>query len=109
VVIRFHLDESAESGVANGLRRRGIDVTTPHDVGLAGASDAEQLSFALRDARVIVTHDRDFLRDAAQGLQHAGIAYCPHGSRSIGDIVRSLILLHDIYMAEEMVGRVEFL
>ncbi len=26
--IRFHLDESASNAIAEGLRRRGIDVTT---------------------------------------------------------------------------------
>jgi hypothetical protein len=39
VRIRFHLDENVDSAVADGLRRRGVDVTMPNDVGLIGASD----------------------------------------------------------------------
>ena len=31
VMIRFHLDEHVPTAVALGLRRRGIDVTTPAD------------------------------------------------------------------------------
>jgi hypothetical protein len=32
--IRFHLDENCHGGVAEGLRRRGIDVTSTPEVGL---------------------------------------------------------------------------
>jgi predicted nuclease of predicted toxin-antitoxin system len=58
--VRFHLDENVDPAVADGLRRRGVDVTTPGDVGLIGASDARHLEFATREQRVIVTHDEDF-------------------------------------------------
>ncbi len=29
--IKFHLDENVENAVAQGLKRRGIDVTTTHN------------------------------------------------------------------------------
>lgn len=45
--VRFHLDESVESAIADGLRRRSIDVTMTPEVGLLGASDEEQVAFAL--------------------------------------------------------------
>jgi antitoxin component of RelBE/YafQ-DinJ toxin-antitoxin module len=32
--IRFHLDENISASVADGLKRRGIDVTTTVEVGL---------------------------------------------------------------------------
>jgi len=44
--IKFHLDENVSSAIADGLRRRGIDVTTTAEVGLIGASDETQLAFA---------------------------------------------------------------
>jgi len=53
--IRFHLDENVPSAVAEGLRRRGIDVTTTPDAGLMGATDEVQASFALAEGRVIFT------------------------------------------------------
>lgn len=43
--IRFHLDENVNSAIADGLRRREIDVTTTSEVGLISASDEEQLIF----------------------------------------------------------------
>lgn len=45
--VRFHLDESVESAIADGLRGRKIDVTTTPEVGLLGASDEQQVAFAL--------------------------------------------------------------
>jgi hypothetical protein len=40
---------------------------------------------------------------------HNGIAYCAPESRSIGEIVRYLCLMHDCMTDEEMRGRIEFL
>jgi predicted nuclease of predicted toxin-antitoxin system len=60
--IRFHLDENAHRAIAEGLRRRGVDVTTTPEAGLLNATDDEQLAFARPRDRVIFTQDRDFLR-----------------------------------------------
>ena len=65
--IRFHLDEHISAGIAAGLRRRNIDVTTAADAGLIGATDVAHLEFAASWGRVVVTQDDDFLRLHAQG------------------------------------------
>jgi predicted nuclease of predicted toxin-antitoxin system len=88
----FHLDEHVPSAVAEGLRRRGIDVTLTHELGLSGADDSVHIAFALQEERVIVTHDRDFPRWHARGVKHAGIAYCYQQKYSIGELVRALLL-----------------
>lgn len=49
--IKFHLDESISNAIALGLRRRGINVTTTSEVGLMGASDQEQIAFAVSENR----------------------------------------------------------
>jgi len=107
--IGFHLDEHVSAHVAAGLRRRNIDVTTTADAALTGATDSAQLEFAAPSRRVMVTHDSDFLRLHARGVTHAGIAYCRQGSMSPGEVLRRLILIHDLLSPEEMAGRVEFL
>jgi hypothetical protein len=43
--IRFHLDECCDPAIANGLRRRGIDVTTSQEAGLLEAKDEEQAQY----------------------------------------------------------------
>jgi predicted nuclease of predicted toxin-antitoxin system len=103
------LDEQISARIAAGLRRRNIDVTTAADAGLAGANDVAQLEFAVSSGRVLVTHDADFLRLHAGGTAHSGIAYCRQGAASIGELLRYLVLIHDLLSPEEMAGRVEFL
>jgi len=107
--IRFHLDESVRNAVAEGLRKRGIEVTTPGHAGLLGASDSEHLAFALRENRIIVTRDTDFLRLDHAGHEHAGVVYCHQQARSIGQIVLKLAWLWRTRSTEEMLGNVEFL
>lgn len=107
--IKFHLDENAPKAIAEGLKRRGINVTTTAEVGLIAASDEEQLMFVYDEKRVIFTQDRDFLKLHYQEKKHCGIVYCIKGSRSIGEILRGLILIWEVLEPEELKGKVEFL
>ena len=107
--VRFHLDESVRNAVAAGLRSRGIDVTTPAEVGLLGASDEKHLVFARDQRRVVVTHDDDFLRLDHDGFHHAGVAYCHQQARAVGQVVLKLAWLWRSRTAEDMHGKVEFL
>lgn len=107
--IRFHLDESVHGIVAQALRLRRIDVTTAFDAELLSASDEEHLRFARDSARVLVTHDRDFLRLSAQGVEHAGIAYCHVHARAPRALIHGLLRLAHTYSVEEMRNRVVYL
>jgi predicted nuclease of predicted toxin-antitoxin system len=107
--IRFHLDEHVPHAVAGGLRRLGIDVTTSTDAGLLGSADPDQIAYGLAEGRVIFTEDDDFLALAAAGVAHAGLAYCHQNTRSIGQIIRGLELIWEVYEPDEMRNRVEFL
>lgn len=91
--IKDHLDEHVPTAVADGLRRRGIDVTTTAEAGLISAEDAAHLAFANRQSRVVVTHDDDFLSRHSRGEPHCGIAYCHGNDRSIGEIIQELVLI----------------
>jgi len=103
------LDEHVSHAIAHGLWRRQIDATTAASASLLGATDEAHIAFALQEGRVIYTNDADFLSPAASGVQHAGIVYCRPGSRSIGDVIRHLALMHACMEPDEMVNRVEFL
>jgi predicted nuclease of predicted toxin-antitoxin system len=107
--IQFHLDENCPRAVAEGLRRRDIDVTTTSEVGLLSATDEQQIAHYLGEGRVLFTQDRDFLRLHAAGVPHAGIVYCDKDTRSIGEIIQGLVLIWEVLEPEEMVNRVEFL
>jgi predicted nuclease of predicted toxin-antitoxin system len=107
--IRFHLDEHVAHAVADGLRRLGIDVTTTTDANLIGAADAEHIAYAVAQGRVIFTEDDDFLVLVSTGMQHNGLAYCRQSTRSIGQVIRALELLWEVYEPDEMRNHVEFL
>ncbi|MFL6194185.1 MAG: DUF5615 family PIN-like protein [Thermoanaerobaculia bacterium] len=107
--IRFHLDECVSGALAEGLRRRGIDVTTSPESRLLSSDDLDQLAFASQEGRVLVTQDADFLRLASEGRSHRGIAYYVPGSRTIGDLIGRLVLLHAVLSFEDMDGAIEFL
>jgi len=108
-IIKFHLDENVSNAIALGLHRRGIDVTTTAEVKLIGASDQEQIAFALSKNRLIFTHDDDFVVLHWSGINHAGIIYCAQQRRSIGEILSKLILIWEVLEPEEMKKQLEFL
>ena len=107
--IRFHLDENVSNAVGEGLRRRGIDVTTTPEESLISVSDLVQLEFALSQKRIIFTQDTDFLRMHQAVISHCGIVYCSQGAKSIGEVIKGLILIWELLEPDDMFGKVEFL
>ena len=91
------------------MRRRGVEVTTTSEAGLTSADDEAQLAFALRERRVLVTQDADFIRLHQRGVQHAGVAYFDPGVRTVGQLIAQLVLIEEVLTPEEMEGQVEFL
>jgi predicted nuclease of predicted toxin-antitoxin system len=100
--IRFHLDENCPHAIAEGLRRRGIDVTTTPEAGLISATDEEQAAHARADGCVIFTQDKDFLAINAAGVPHAGIVYCRQGKRTLGQIILELTQIWETMEPDEM-------
>ena len=107
--IRFHLDEHVDSAVAEGLRRRGIDVSTTAERNLIGADDELHWQLVTSEQRVHVTSDSDFLNFHEQGRPHWGIAYCHQQSRTIGQLIHALELIWEVLEPTDMQNRVEFL
>lgn len=107
--IRFHLDECVPRAVGEGLRRRGIDVTLATEGDIRGAADESVLDLATRRQRVLITQDADFLRLHQERRTHAGVVYYAPGSRTVGELISRLVLLHGVLASEEMQRHVEFL
>jgi predicted nuclease of predicted toxin-antitoxin system len=107
--LRFHLDEQCDPRIAVALRHRGVDVSTAADAGLLGAPDEAHLAYAWLQARAVVTHDTDFLRLHAAGVEHPGIVFCSPQARSLGEIIRLLVLMWELLEPSELRRQVEFL
>lgn len=106
--IKFYLDEHIHRAVADGLQHRAIEVLTVQEALKTGLSDRQQLNFALTSGRVLVTMDSDFLAIASEGVSHAGVAYASPG-KSIGELIRAIVLIHDVLTPADMKNHVEYL
>lgn len=99
--LRFLLDEDITDSVAVGLRARGVDAVSVHEIGRSGQriGDDEQLAYAVEQGRVLVTYHRDDFQDIdakwrEEGRQHAGILWCLERTirrRAAGDLIRALV------------------
>lgn len=107
--MRLYLDENLSPRIAEQLRRRGIDIVTVHDLGVAGDADRDHLDRARQLDRVLVTADTDFLVMAAEGLPHLGIVFGTQEGNRIGDWVNALDLLCAVYTPEDMANHVEYI
>lgn len=102
------MDEHVAKSVTEGLRRRGVNVVTVQELGLQAAEDQQHLQRATQEDRVVVTQDTDFLRLHAAGVSHGGIVYAPQQT-PVPQMLRDLMLIHDVLTAEDMIQHVEFL
>ncbi|HEV3310636.1 MAG TPA: DUF5615 family PIN-like protein [Chloroflexota bacterium] len=95
--LRFLLDEVTSTRVAVGLRERGVDAVSVHELGHGGLADEDQLLFAAERGRVLMTYDRaDYqARDAQwreEAREHAGVLWCTEKSlprRDIGGLLHA--------------------
>lgn len=107
--VRFYLDENVPLEVAPQLALSGIDVVSAHSEARLGDADADHLRRASADGRVLCTHDQDFLRLAAQGIDHSGIVFLPQVQGGVGEWVRGLRAIHARLDKMSAGGRVIFL
>lgn len=107
--LSFYLDENVPTEVSRQLALSGIDALSVRDLGELGAGDPDHLLRATRLGRVLCSHDQDFLRLAAEGIEHAGIAFGRQRDASIGGWVRALRSLHARFSSAEAHHRVFFL
>lgn len=57
----------------------------------------------------MITQDVDFLRLHAEGAVHSGIAFWRQQTRTVGDVLRRLLLVHAVMSSDEMKNSVEYL
>ena len=107
-LLRFHGDENLPYAIIAGLRR-GIEISSTPEAGLMEVTDEEQLVFANRQGRMIVTQDTDFLRLHAEGREHCGIAFYHQSGRSVGQVLAALTEIHEYLTPLEVRGQVFFL
>jgi len=84
-------------------------VTTSQEAGLLGASDEEQLTHAHSEGRVLFTLDGDFVGIHRSGVEHSGIVFCRQNRHSWREVILRLVMIWEVYDAEDMKHKLEFL
>jgi predicted nuclease of predicted toxin-antitoxin system len=108
MAIKFYCDEHIHPAVSTALKNRGADILTAQDVRMLGIADEAHLQFADSQGRAIITQDTDFLRLHKSGLPHSGILFA-HQSKTLSEIIHSLIRVYQMKTEDEMENHIEYL
>lgn len=112
--VRFQADADFNQIIVSAVVRRSpqIDFRTATAAGLAGLPDAEVLTIAAREERVLVTHDRstmpDYFREFIRSQSSPGLIVVPQ-SLSIREVADTLILIWTATAADEWTNRIVYL
>ncbi len=111
--VKLYMDVHVKRAVADGLKQRGVDVMTAQQDGMAGLSDSDLLDRATSLSRVLFSQDDDLLREAGErqrgGVPFAGVVYAHQLAITVGQTVRDLELLANVYEPEDIENRIEYL
>lgn len=110
--IELYLDEDVDVLVAELLTKRGYSAITARDAGTLGQEDSQQLAYAVREQRTLLTHNRvDFEQ---LGLEYFERAQAHYGiilavRRSSHELVNRLLQLLNEVTADEFQNQVRYL
>ena len=95
---RFYADENFPVAAVGLVRSSGAGVLTTQEAGRRGHPDESQAAFALRNGRVLLTCDRDYLDERRFPLIHCPvIVVCDFGSGSSSEMRQTLRCLRTIF------------
>lgn len=103
--MKLYLDEDLSPRLAEGLRKRGHDVISSHEVGNNELPDEAQLSYAVEQGRHLVTYNRRDYLALAERWYRAGRHFpkilfmleSRYPRRALGAQIRAL----EQYMADQ--------
>lgn len=113
MTLRIYANESVSLAIVTGLQRRGVDVSCARDSGNLGLTDPQQLDYAIKNQLVLFTRDTDFIRlvheFSASNRLHWGVIYVHQDKLGIGEAIRRLKELADLFEPDDFQNHIEFL
>jgi len=110
--IRLYLDEHIPLKLAETLRERGHDAVHTYEVGMGGASDEEQIEFAVQEGRTILTYNIKHFAQLHRRCWETGHEPCGivvSDELPFGELLSRILKLLDTVTAQEMRGQLRFL
>jgi len=108
----FYADANLHRAIVDGLKRRGVDVTTAQEERTDALSDPDLLQRATEQGRILITHDRDFLFIGAewqtQGRAFSGVVFVPTPF-SIAQCIEDIELLAKAELPEALANQIHYL
>ena len=109
---RLYLNHDVPKTAAEALRSEGYDVVATDEVGLADASDEEQLAWAAKEGRTLVSFNvRDYpslhLKYLQEELFHSGIVLSKQ--MGIKETIRALKVLLTTTTPEDLKSQLRWL
>ena len=110
--IELYLDEDVSVLLAKLLKARGFEVITTQDAKRLGASDKEQLEYAIRKEKVLLTHNhihfeklhKEYLRE---NKKHYGIIIATRQNEYI--TLKRLLKILDSISADEIKNQLRYI
>lgn len=110
--IKLYIDEDLTDRLAVSLRSRGYDVVSAHEINMRGKTDKEQLEYAIKYNRVILTGNikhfvnlqREFYK---KGLSHNGIVVTNH--LPLKELIRRITKFLNENRSHEIKNRLDWL
>lgn len=110
MTVALYLDHNIPAAVAKGLREREVDLLMAREDGHATATDEQVLERATELQRIVVTHDTDFFRLAAEsqrtGRAFSGVVWCRQDALSVGELIEQLELFAQLSEPRECQQRI---
>lgn len=111
-MIAVYSDENVSPRIIEGLRRRGVRVTTPAEQGLLGAADPEHFNRATVMGAMLLTADTDHLALAREatvaGREHPSLIYFHIAWSDPAEVVRETCRIAVALTSSETRGRIWF-
>ena len=105
MTLPLYFDQHVNAAIAEGLRRRGIDVLTAREDGFDRRSDADILARASELGRVVFTQDVDFIslvdECLVEGRQFCGVVFSHQLKITIGQAIADLEIVCRILTPDE--------
>lgn len=112
-MLALYMDHHVPRAIAEGLRLRGLDVTTAYQDSASEMEDSELLDRAHELGCVLFTQDDDLLVEAAErqrkGIPFSGIIYAHQLRVTIGTCIHDLEIIGKSGEPEDLVNSVQFL
>ncbi len=113
MTLALYMDVHVRRAISDGLRRSGVDILTAQDDGSTRLPDPELLDRATELGRVLFSQDDDLLREATErqelGRSFSGVVYAHQLRITVGQAIRDLQLIAEVYEPEDIANRVEYL